>query len=106
MNCNIEKLIVTSHGSITQCKGCQRIGLTYKNLLVGFDRDQFLSFTRFISKVNFERYCISRTVRPPYLIINTYHQDIQLVLRRDEFEEFRDMIQQAGLMLEVLEILD
>ena len=105
MNCNTEKLVVTASGYITQCKGCGRIGLTYKNLLIGFDRDQFLSFTRFISKVSFEKYCIRHTDRQPYLIINTCHHDIQFVLSRDEFEEFRDMTQQAGLMLEVLGIL-
>ncbi|MTI23652.1 DUF6686 family protein [Fulvivirga kasyanovii] len=105
MNCNAEKLVLTRNGAITQCRGCQRIGFTYKNLLIGFDLDQFLGFSRFLSKVNFEKYCIRCSESPPYLIINTCHHDIQFALNREEFEEFKDMSQQARLMLEVLGIL-
>ncbi|UII32866.1 hypothetical protein LVD17_03345 [Fulvivirga ulvae] len=105
MNCNIETLIVTKNGAITQCRDCQRIGFTFKNLLIGFDPDQFVGFGRFLSRINFEKHCIRHSAKPPYLIINTCHHDIQFALFREEFEEFRDMAQQAKLMLEVLGIL-
>ncbi|WP_394369170.1 DUF6686 family protein [Fulvivirga marina] len=41
MKCDIKKLMIPRSGIITQCRTCQRIGLTYKNLIIGFTPGEF-----------------------------------------------------------------
>lgn len=90
---------------ITQCQHCQRIGLIYHNLVLGFKQDEFIGLCQTLDTVNFEQ---SRVLLPdgqPYLIIKTGHPDIQLSLSETEYIGFRAGLQQALRRMNLHELL-
>ena len=105
MGCN-PKILVKSQGfHIAQCRNCHRIGLSYKNLLVGFDVDEFLTFVKAYSKVNFEKNCV-KFDRTDQVILNSCHRDIQFTFNREEFHLLLTLLQQAKIMLEANRIIE
>lgn len=105
MTCTPEIILSGKHFNISQCTGCQRIGLYYKNLLVGFNPEEFTSFSRLFSEIDFK---MSATVFPDglgHIVVNTCHQDIQFNFTEAEFEEFRNILQKALIILRANHII-
>ncbi|QMW03864.1 DUF6686 family protein [Spirosoma foliorum] len=80
---------------IAQCQHCQRIGLTFNNLLLGFKQEEFIALCKTIETVDFEQCCTLMTNGQPYLIVNTGHPDIQFSLSKIDFGRFRTGLIQA-----------
>ena len=74
---------------IAQCQHCQRVGLTFQNLLLGFTHDEFINFSRSLTNINFGQSSVLMTDGRLHLIMNTGHPDIQLSLSRADFDLFR-----------------
>lgn len=74
---------------IAQCQHCQRVGLTFQNLLLGFSQEEFVGLCKTIEQINFEQCSLLMSNGQPYLIVNTGHPDIQFSLSQPEFDRFR-----------------
>ena len=105
MTCSPEIILNGEHFNVSQCSCCQRIGLYYKNLLVGFNPEEFMLFAKLFSAVDFSTSALRFPDGVDHIVINTCHQDIQFNFTEVEFEEFRDMLQKALLILRANHVL-
>ena len=88
------------------CKCCQRVGLFYKNVLVGFDLTEFLSFCKGIVKMDFHTHCVPFPNGREYVVIQTCHADIQFCFNAEEFEELSQLLMESQRMIEVHQSLE
>ena len=105
MNCKPSIILEGEHFNISQCTCCQRIGLYYNNLLVGFNPQDFLAFTESFCKIDFTSSSVKFPNGQEHIVISTCHRDIQFNFTREEFEELKDILQQAAVILEAHRIL-
>ncbi|MVM28841.1 hypothetical protein GO755_02265 [Spirosoma sp. HMF4905] len=94
-SCKPILLIDQADFCIAQCQHCQRVGLTFNNLLLGFKQDEFIALCKTIEQVNFEQSSSLMSNGQPYLIVNTGHPDIQFSLSQLDFDRFRVGLMQA-----------
>ncbi|WP_461090839.1 hypothetical protein [Spirosoma gilvum] len=80
---------------ISQCQHCQRIGLIYHNMVLGFKNEEFIGLCQTLESVNFDESSVLLPDGQWHLIIKTGHPDIQFNLSRSEFESFRAGLHQA-----------
>ena len=104
-SCKPTILFDEEHFCIAQCQHCQRVGLTFRNLLLGFAQDEFIGLCRTIDGVNFEQGSTLMPNGQPYLIINTGHPDIQFSLSKAEFGLFHAGLLQALRRLNLYQLL-
>ncbi|MCE7993250.1 MAG: hypothetical protein HEP71_14785 [Roseivirga sp.] len=104
--CIPKVLVQGEHFNISTCSSCKRIGFCYKNLISGFDRNDFVGFAQSIIKTPFEKFAVPF---PPYgeerIVIKTCHEDIQFCFHPVEFSELKDSLQEALLLIEVESVL-
>lgn len=105
MTCSPEIILNGEHFNVSQCTCCQRIGLYYKNLLVGFNPEEFMLFGRLFSAVDFSVSALRFPDGVDHIVINTCHQDIQFNFTEVEFEEFREILQKALIILRANDIV-
>lgn len=105
MTCKPIVILEGEHFNVAQCAGCKRIGLYYKNLLIGFEPKDFKAFGRSYSKINFNASAVMFPDGFKRIVIDTCHHDIQFNFTGEEFEEFKDMLQQAIIMVEAHQII-
>ena len=106
MPCKPIIILEGKYFNIAQCMGCKRIGLYYKNLLVSFDPQDFRAFSRSFSKINFKTSAVVFPDGFKHIVMDTCHQDIQINFIEEEFEEFKDILQQAMIILEAHRIVN
>ncbi len=90
---------------IAQCQHCQRIGLTFKNLLLGFSHNEFMELCRHVNQVSFDQCSTLMADGQSHLIINTCHPDIQFSLSRLEFDLFQAGLSKALRLLGLYNLL-
>ena len=104
--CIPKVLIEGEHFNISICSSCRRIGLCYKNVLSGFDSEHFIGFAQSIILTSFEKFALPF---PPHgedrIVIKTCHEDIQFSFDHLEYEELKNALQQALLLLEAERVL-
>ncbi len=103
--CNPKTLVEGQYFCISKCGKCNRIGLYYRSLLIGFTLKNFASFCTYLTQIDFDRYAISTPGYEKKVVIDTCHQDIQMVFDKTEFEELKDIASQANIMLEAYALL-
>lgn len=99
-DCTPKLLVEGSHYNIAQCPHCNRIGLYYHNVLIGFDFDDFCRYAYAVLKVDFDCCSIWFPDEKEHVVLNTSCHDIQLSFTREEFEEFTGMLNQSLLLIE------
>ncbi|MCV9388644.1 DUF6686 family protein [Reichenbachiella ulvae] len=102
------KPIILSQGPqycVSQCEDCQRVGLHYHHLMIGFELREFRQFTKQYLALPLDRHLMLFPDGSERIILNTPHPDIQLNLTRQEFNQLADLLQQARLMLDVRELI-
>lgn len=104
-NCEPHILSQGPHFSITHCKRCERIGLYYKNLLIGYTLKHFSKFVANYSKIEFNDHAVSFPDESARIIIKTPHKDIQINLDFQEFIELKKLLQESRLLLEAYELI-
>ena len=87
--------------NISQCKCCERIGLFYNNILVGFELSDFLAFCRGVERLDFERHAVPFPNGAFYVILDTCHEDIQFCFDKSQFFQLNLALGEAQLMIEV-----
>ncbi|MFD2933460.1 hypothetical protein [Spirosoma flavum] len=90
---------------IAQCPHCQRVGLTFKNILLGFDHSEFVELCRNIGQVNFDQCGMLMPDGQLHMIINTSHPDVQFSLSRIEFDLFQAGLSKALRLLGLYDLL-
>ena len=105
MNCKPRIILEGETFNISECTCCQRIGLYYNNLLVGFNPQDFLAFTRSFCRIDFAASSVRFPSGKEHIVVNTCHRDIQFNFTREEFEELKDILQQAMVLLEARQVL-
>lgn len=106
MACKPEIIAEGRDAYIIRCTNCQQISLCYKNLIAGFNPENFSVFSHAFSQINFEESAIDFPDGKSYIMVNTCHQDIQMRFNKEEFEEVKGLVQQAIIMLDTLSILN
>lgn len=99
--CNPHVLFESSGLSISTCKSCGRIGLHYKNVLCGFNRNDFCQFAQRLLSMNFYKNAVCFPDGQSQVIIGTCHQDIQFCFGSTEFDQLKRALEESLLMLEV-----
>ena len=105
MHCRPVIVLDGEHFNVSRCAGCERIGLHYRNLLVGFDPEQFEAFSTSICNIDFKSSAVKFPNGLEHIIVNTCHQDIQFCFTQEEFEEFQEVLQQALIILDARQIV-
>ena len=105
MTCKPEIILNGTYFNVSQCSCCKRIGLYYKNLLVGFNPDEFTRFARLFSEIDFKLSACRFPDGLDHIVVNTCHNDIQFNFTEAEFDEFRDILQKALIILKANEII-
>ena len=106
MSCKPKVLIEGPHFNVVQCANCFRIGFYYKNILIGFDEQDFIAFAEEYASINFKECCVKFSGSREHIILNTCHQDIQLTFNYQEFEGLQELLQQARMIIEANRILN
>ncbi|MEM1136403.1 MAG: DUF6686 family protein [Bacteroidota bacterium] len=106
MNCRPEVIIEGKYFNISQCPDCKRLGIYYKNLLIGFSPDTFKTFSQSFTNIDFHTMAVSFPDGFKHIIVNSCHYDIQFNFNKTEFEELKKLILQANILLEAKDILD
>ncbi|MFT7268604.1 MAG: hypothetical protein ACI905_000810 [Roseivirga sp.] len=104
--CNPSVLVQSIHLNISLCKCCKRIGLFYKNILVGFEIEGFRHFCEGVSNMEFYSSAILFPNGEDYIVVDTCHQDIQFCFTHTEFKELLLALNESILMVEVHESLE
>jgi len=104
-SCQPNILVENDHFNIAQCNRCKRIGLYYHNLLIGFHHRDFIAWARSVLKVDFMKNACLFPDGEMHLILNTCHQDIQFTFTEKEFQEIREGLSQALLLLEAQKLV-
>lgn len=104
-SCQPTVLFNHEHFCIAQCQHCQRVGLTFQNLLLGFSQDEFISLCRTMDGINFDESSVRMPNGQLHLIINTGHPDIQFCLSKAEFDSFHTGLLQALRRLNLYQLL-
>lgn len=90
---------------VARCQHCQRIGLTFGNLLLGFTQDEFVNFVQGLASINFEQSSVLMADGQLHLVINTGHPDVQFSLPKVDFDLFRLGLLQALRRLDLYQSL-
>lgn len=98
--CQPKLLFESNFFNITQCTKCQRIGLYYRNILVGFQLRSFLNWGNSLLGIPFEQHARTFPCGDDYFVLNSCHPDIQFTFSRLEFKAIKEGIVQALLLLE------
>lgn len=104
-NCHPHILAQSTHFSITNCVQCKRIGLCYKNLLIGYSHKDFYYFVKNFVKIDFDQHAVYFPDESARIIIKTPHKDIQINLDFREFSELRDVLQESALLLNAYQLI-
>lgn len=103
--CNPNILVEGKYFNIAQCSCCKRIGLHYRNLMVGFRCQDFKAWAQSVLQVDFAQSASLFPDGETRLILMTCHKDIQFTFTEKEFEEIRGALSQSLLLLELHELL-
>lgn len=104
-NCDPHLLSQGTHFSVTHCARCERIGLYYKNLLIGYSHKHFNKFVANYARIEFEDHAVHFPDESARIIIKTPHKDIQINLNYQEFIELRRALHESKLLLEAYELI-
>ena len=87
-----------------RCQECEKIQVSYGNLLVTFNTGEFESFRSWLRKIrDNQQPCINNRVRS--LLIPTPCEGVKFVLSPRELEEYSNILEQADAELHSLEMI-
>ncbi len=104
--CSPTILVDSPHLNISLCKCCKRVGLYYKNILVGFEIEEFNNFYQGVTSSEFFKNATRFPNGQDYTVLETCHPDIQFCFNLEEFGELVTVLEEAMLMLQVHESLE
>ncbi len=88
--CRNSKIISsTKNGELSVCNGCKTYSLIYNNILFQLDKEQLLKFRSYIANIDIDYWlnCYSCTTQKRKIPINTLHQNLVLIFKKEEIHE-------------------
>lgn len=104
-NCKTDLLAEIRDSNIIRCRHSGKITWYFKNILVSFDQKDFRKFTSSFAKINYSKTGWATAEGNRFVIINTCHTDIKLVIKEYEFGFLTELFELASHELEILQIL-
>ena len=104
--CKPQVLFESLDIKISTCTCCKRVGLQFKNLLFGFDSQDFEGFTDCILDINFESIAVNFPDGQSQVVVKTCHSDIQFCLSEKELQYLKLALEEATLMAEIHSALE
>ncbi len=99
--CNHKILLEKDGINVTTCLCCRRIGLHYKNILCGFNQQDFKVFVSNTLEVSFRNSAVRFPQNKRRVILKTCHPDIQFCFDEYQLDQFKETLTEALLMFEV-----
>ncbi|MBU2916015.1 MULTISPECIES: DUF6686 family protein [Reichenbachiella] len=103
--CEPNALIEGPNYHISQCKNCDRFGLHFNNILMGFEKGDFYTFIRGVSETDFNQHAVFFPDNRERILLSTPIADLQINLTREEFEELKIALIQCNLILNAREMI-
>ncbi len=101
------KLIsTTTNGQVFKCDSCKAIHIEYKNINLNFSEKQFKRFADFLNTLDGESMEDSQ-INSPYhrkIAIATSHKAVNVLLNKEELEEFKLLLSRFNKKTHSLEI--
>ncbi|MDN3671041.1 hypothetical protein QWY93_17135 [Echinicola jeungdonensis] len=102
--CKPEIILQKDDFVLTRCTECQRVGMMFGQCMVSFEQKDFNGFCRYLEELEFEE-----DHKPFYdgidpIIVETFHTNIQLTLKEEEFYQLKGLLIEAHLQLQVQEL--
>ncbi|MEO9854213.1 MAG: DUF6686 family protein [Reichenbachiella sp.] len=91
--------------NITNCARCKRISLCYKNLMISYSHQEFSHFVKNFVRIDFDRHAFFFPDESTRIIIKSPHQDIQINLDFQEFNELKDALQESILLFSAYQLI-
>lgn len=104
--CEIDLLAELPDTNLVRCKRSGKIRWYFKNFLVAFEEDDFERFHRSFANIDFDTCSWGTAGGNRFVIINTCHRDIQLVIKEYEHKILADLFDRAQTELAILHLLD
>ena len=105
-SCETEIIFMKEAFIITYCPHCERIGMLFGQSMLSFHINDFRAFCRYVERMDFEAH------RSPFfdgvsrIILETYHMDIQISLKEEEFDTLRKYLYETQLRLRIYNSLN
>lgn len=99
-------LAETDNSEIVQFKACGHIGIRYNNTLMSFTQNHFEDFVTTYSDIDFFDYAIIFPDDKKRLIMNSPTPSVQLCFLFDEFNNFKELLAQATIILRANSIIN
>ncbi|MCH6199897.1 hypothetical protein MMU07_09910 [Aquiflexum sp. LQ15W] len=103
--CKTDLLAEIRDSNLVRCRNSGKITWYFKNILVSFDLSDFRKFTSSFSKIDFMETSWTTGEGKRFVIINTCHPDIKIVIKEYEFGMLLELFEKASHELEILQIL-
>lgn len=99
--CETEIIFLKEEYIITYCSHCQRVGMLFGQSMLSFHINDFRAFCRYVQKLDFETHYSPFFDGMPRIILVTYHMDIQISLKEQEFYVLREYLYETQLRLRI-----
>jgi len=100
--------VLTQKGQtvISHCPECHMLNIWHQNLLLCFTPEQFRSFKNVAIEMAFEERAYPFPDGEERLILCTPHHDINFAFTTDEWEDFKECLEEAVYMQDIYEIIN
>lgn len=103
--CKTRVLSTKGDTLISTCVGCKVFYLWHNNLLLNFTEQAFMSFREVVEGMPFNNNCLPFPDMEERIILHTPNEDICFAFCYDEFEDFKEAINEAIYMNEVYALM-
>lgn len=99
-------LAETESSQIVQFKACGHIGIRYNNTLMSFSQNHFEDFICTYNNIDFFDYAILFPDDKKRLVMKSPSPSVQLCFLFDEFNNFKELLAQASIILKANSIIN
>lgn len=102
-----ETRVLSQKGSavISHCPECDMLNIWHQNLMLAFTADQFNSFRKFTSELDFAERSYPFPDGTERVILCTPNRDINFVFSTDEWDNFHAAMEEAAYMRDIYQMI-
>lgn len=104
--CNTKILAQAGSAFVSHCTDCKTIFIWQNNILLNFSPEDFSSFKRMLSELDFEDCSFHFRDNIPRIIIKSPKPEISFTFSEDEWEDFNQAINEALYMQQIYALMD
>lgn len=103
--CQIRVLSSRNQAVISHCVHCGMMLIWHHNILLNFSPDDFHSFRKMFSRLDFEECCVGFGDGKERAVIRTPNADICFSFSQDEWDDMRAAMDEAVYMRNVYDLM-